>query len=96
MESKEHFVTIPSSRLMPKTVPIAGRDDIANLLAFEIENLQLRRCVLLVLREELPAIDGNALQHGIALRNDFLPVVALEVSGIGNEHAIARRVFIAS
>ena len=67
---------------------------VAELLAVEIKKLQLRTGVLLVLREELAAEDGRALQYGVALRDDFLPVLAFVLPASATKTRIARRVFV--
>ena len=51
--------------------------NIGELLAIEREKLQFGGCVVFVLREQLAASHARALQHGIGLRDDFLPVLAL-------------------
>ena len=71
-----------------------GKLDVADLLAVEIEKLQLRRCVLFILRKKLSTVDGRALQHGVRLRDEFFPVLAIIIAGVGDEDAIARRVFV--
>src|SRR5579863_4111026 len=71
-----------------------GKFDVAQLLAVEIEELQLGSRVLLVLREKFSAVYCGTLKHSISLRDQFLPVLAIVVPRVGDEEAIARGVFI--
>ena len=49
---------------------------------------------MLVLRQQLAAGHAHALQHGVRLRDKFLPVLALGVGRIGNKNAIVGRIFV--
>ena len=72
----------------------ARQFDVAERLAVEIEQLQLRTGVLLVLGQDFSVHDAGALQHAVALRNDFLPVGARGIGRIHHEQMEVRRVFV--
>src|SRR6478752_5531909 len=93
LKPEEEFVAVPTSARAKRRTD-CGKRNVTQLLPFEIKYLQLRRSVLLILRNQLSAEDGCALQNRIRLRNNFLPRVALEVAGISDEHAIAWRILV--
>ena len=65
-----------------------------NFLPSRSKSLSCERGVLFVLREKSSAVNSRALQHGIGLRNQFFPGLAIVVAGVGDEDAVARRIFI--
>jgi len=49
---------------------------------------------VLVLHQQFAAGDARALQHGVRLRDNFFPVLALGVGRIGDKHAVVGRIFV--
>ena len=93
LKAEKHFVTVPSAAGSKHSADRWERD-VADLLAVEIKKFQLRAGILFILRKQLAAEDGRALQHGVRLRDQFLPCLAIIIPRVGDKHAVARRVLI--
>src|SRR5262249_41219379 len=93
VKSEERFIAVPATAVS-KYRADRRKGNVGDFLSLEIKELQLRRRILLVLREELSSIDGDVLQDRIRLWNDLPPRAAIKVAGLGDEHAIARGILI--
>ena len=93
LESEERFVLIPLSARCEHAAE-GGKAYVVQLLALEVEELELRACIVFVLSEQLAAKDAHALEHGLTLRNNFLPVCPLRTGCVSHKHMVVRSVFV--
>ena len=93
LESEESFLAVLAAAEAGDRAD-SRKLDVAQRLAFEIEKLELRAGVLLVLGQDFSVDDAGALKNAFALRNNFLPVGAGGIGGVHHEEMEVGRVFI--
>ena len=71
------------------------QQDVGELLAIKPKQLQFGSRVVFVLRQQFAAGYARVLEHGVGLRDDFLPVFALGIGGVSYKDAITGRIFVA-
>src|SRR6266446_1039760 len=93
MKCKKDLFAVP---LAPnsKDTSDGGQLHIASQLAITIKQPELRTGILFIARKQLSVDDANALQHGIVLGDDLLPISSRGGGGIGYESPVSRRIFI--
>ena len=93
LESEESFLAVIAAAEAGDRAD-SRKFDVAQRLAFEIEKLQLRAGVVLVLGQDFSVHDGGALKNPFALRNNFLPVGAGGTGGVHHEEMEVGRAFV--
>jgi len=77
-----------------KTSPRAGSGMSASFLPSSPNSFSSEVGIVFVLRQQLAAGHARILQHGICLRDEFLPAFALGVGRVGDKDPIVGRVFV--